>query len=147
MGILLVRHSDAVEGGGAVDDAARELTANGRARAEAAATALLAKGLAFDRFVTSPRVRALQTAEIYARRLGFRGPLEEMAELSFSAPAVDAARRLRSLAGNVAAFGHMPTIAEVVQLLSNERRAQPLETSEAVWIENEQIVFRLKPRG
>jgi phosphohistidine phosphatase SixA len=145
MGILLVRHSDAVEGGGPIDDASRWLSATGRRRAYAAATLLAGKGLVLDRFVTSPRVRAVQTAEIYAHVLGYRGAIEGVPELSFTAPAADAARVLRTLAGNVAAFGHMPTIAEIVQLLSNGRKARPLLTSEAVWIEGEEVAFRLEP--
>lgn len=145
MGILLVRHSDAVEGGGPIDDASRWLSAAGRRRAYAAATLLATRGLVLDRFVTSPRVRAVQTAEIYAHVLGYRGAIEGLPELSFTAPAADAARVLRAMRGNVAAFGHMPTIAEIVQLLSNARKARPLVTSEAVWIEGEDVVFRLEP--
>jgi phosphohistidine phosphatase len=145
MGILLVRHSDAVEGGGGIDDAARWLSGAGRARAHAAAKLLRGKGLAFDRFLASPRMRAVQTAEIYAQVLGFRGPVEALPELSFSEPAADAARALGELEGNVAAFGHMPTIAEIVQLLTKESRARPLVTSEAVWIEGGQVAFRLEP--
>jgi phosphohistidine phosphatase SixA len=45
MGILLVRHADAVEGGGDVDDAARWLSLAGRARALASAHKLRDKGL------------------------------------------------------------------------------------------------------
>lgn len=145
MGILLVRHSDAVEGGGGMDDAARWLSAGGRARARAAAQLLRGKGLRFDRFLTSPRVRAVQTAEIYAQVLGFRGPVEALPELSFSEPAADAARTLGALDGDVAAFGHMPTIAEIVQLLAGEPRPRALATSEAVWIEDGTVQFRLEP--
>lgn len=145
MGILLVRHSDAVEGGGRMDDAARWLSADGRARARAAAQLLRGKGLRFDRFLTSPRVRAVQTAEIYAQVLGFRGPVEALPELSFSEPAGDAARALGAIDGDVAAFGHMPTIAEIVQLLAGEPRPRALATSEAVWIEDGTVQFRLEP--
>jgi phosphohistidine phosphatase len=148
MGILLVRHSDAIDASQVSDDAARWLTAAGRARALAAAGLLKQKGLVFDRFVSSPRLRALQTAEIYAQQLSFQGAIEELPELSFTAPAEEAARALRGLgARHVAAFGHMPTIAEVVQLLANERSARGLATSEAVWIEGGRVVFRLAPPG
>ena len=145
MGILLVRHSDAVEGGGGIDDAARWLSAPGRARAHGAAQLLRGKGLSFERFVSSPRMRAVQTAEIYAQALGFRGVVEALPELSFSEPAADAARALAEIDGNIAAFGHMPTIAEIIQLLAKERRARPLVTSEAVWIEDGKVKFRLEP--
>jgi phosphohistidine phosphatase len=145
MGILLVRHSDAIEGNRSIDDSARWLSAAGRARAHAAAQLLSAKGIAFDRFVTSPRMRAVQTAEIYAQVLGFRGVVEALPELSFSEPAADAVRVLASIEGNVAAFGHMPTIVEIVQQLGGDPRARPLATSEAVWIEAGKVAFRLEP--
>ena len=145
MGILLVRHSDAVEGGGAIDDAARWLSSAGRRRARSAAELLRSRGLKFDRFLASPRVRAVQTAEIYAHALDYRGAIESVPELSFTASAADAARALRELPGNLAAFGHMPTIAEIVQLLTGEDHAQPLATSEAVWIDGGRVRFRLDP--
>lgn len=145
MGILLVRHSDAVPDNGEVDDAARWLLPAGRARALRAAEKLRAKGLTFERFLTSPRVRAVQTAELYARVLGFAGAIESLPALSFTVPAERAAEALRVYQGNVAAFGHMPTIAEIVQQLSGEARALPMSTSEAVWIERGRVVFRLPP--
>jgi phosphohistidine phosphatase len=145
MGILLVRHADAVQGGGDVDDAARWLSLAGRARALAAAQKLGEKGLTFARFLVSPRVRAVQTAELYARVLGFTGAVESLPALSFTEPAEHAVEALRAYKGNVAAFGHMPTIAEIVQRLSGEARAVSLATSEAVWIERGRVVWRLSP--
>jgi phosphohistidine phosphatase len=145
MGILLVRHADAVEGGGEVDDAARWLSLAGRKRALASAEALREKGLRFDRFLASPRVRAVQTAELYARVLGFNGAVESLPALSFSEPAERAVDALRAYKGNVAAFGHMPTIAEIAQRLAGEARAISLATSEAVFIERGRVVWRLAP--
>jgi phosphohistidine phosphatase SixA len=145
MGVLLVRHSDAVPESAEIDDAARWLSARGRTRALASAHALLAKGLAFDRFVASPRVRAIQTAELYAHVLGFAGEVESLPALSFSVPARAGIAALISLRGNVAAFGHMPTLAEIVRSLGNEPSTRALATSEAVWIEGGRVVFRLSP--
>jgi len=145
MGILLVRHADAVEGGGDVDDAARWLSPAGRARALASAHKLRGHGLVLQRFVTSPRVRAVQTAELYAHVLGFTGVVESLPELSFTVPAEQAVEALQRYKGNIAAFGHMPTIAEIVQRLSGGARATPFATSEAVWIERGRVVWRLPP--
>jgi phosphohistidine phosphatase len=143
MGILLVRHSDAVEGGGPIDDAARWLSGSGRKRALVAAEKLKAKGLVLDRFVSSPRVRAVQTAELFARVLGFSGVVESLPELSFSEPARAAAQALAALKGNTAAFGHMPTIAEIAGLLSGGKSPSGLATSEAIWIDDGKLVWRL----
>jgi phosphohistidine phosphatase SixA len=145
VGVLLVRHSDAVDGGGDVDDAGRWLSARGRTRALASAETLKGKGLRFDRFLASPRMRAVQTAELYVRVLGFSGVVECLPALSFSEPARDAIAALSGLSGNVAAFGHMPTLAEIVQGLAHEKQARGMATSEAVWIEAGRVVFRLPP--
>ena len=145
MGILLVRHSDAVSDTGAIDDAARWLTPRGRARALASARSLAGRGLSFDRFVASPRVRAIQTAELYAHVLGFTGVVECLPSLSFTEPPHEAVAALSALTGNVAAFGHMPTIADIARVLGHENQARSMATSEAVWIDAGRVVFRLPP--
>jgi len=147
MGILLVRHSDAVEGGGNIDDASRWLSGAGRQRALDTARLIRAKGLTLDRFVTSPRVRAVQTAELFAQVLGYRAEIESLPELSFTMPAKDAAQALAARKGNTAAFGHMPTIADILGLLSGSKGARGLATSEAVWIEAGKVVWRVDAPG
>jgi phosphohistidine phosphatase len=144
MGLLLVRHADAVEGGGEIDDASRWLSAEGRARARKVAAALAERGLVFTRLVTSPRVRAVQTAEIFAFELDFPGPIEVIPALSFTVPAARAKEALAKLGGNVAAFGHMPTIGELCALYSPQASTS-FAASEAVFLEDGQVRFRLEP--
>jgi phosphohistidine phosphatase SixA len=146
MGLLLVRHADAVEGGGEIDDAARWLSAEGRARARKVGAALAEKGLIFTKFVTSPRVRAVQTAEIFAFELDFPGPIEVIPALSFTVPAQRAREALAKLGGNVAAFGHMPTIGELCAMLSPQANTS-FAASEAVFLEDGHVRFRLDPAG
>ena len=143
MGILLVRHSNAVEGGGNIDDAARWLSGAGRKRALETARKLASKGLELDRFLTSPRVRAVQTAELFAQVLGHTGVIESLPELCYTRAAAEAAKALSALEGNTIAFGHMPTIAEIVGLLSGGKAARGLATSEAVWIEGGKVQWRV----
>jgi phosphohistidine phosphatase len=66
--IYLLRHGDAEAGDG--DDAARRLTAKGRAQAEAAGGALAALGAAIDCCLTSPKLRAAETARLAGAALG-----------------------------------------------------------------------------
>ena len=71
MRVYLLRHAIAVprqpkRGRG---DAERPLTREGRSRMERAARGMKALGIRFDLVLTSPLVRALQTAEIAARVL------------------------------------------------------------------------------
>jgi phosphohistidine phosphatase len=57
-------------------DGDRPLTRQGRARMRQAARGLLRLGVRFDVIVSSPLVRALQTAEVVAAELGYRSPVE-----------------------------------------------------------------------
>jgi phosphohistidine phosphatase len=58
--IYLLRHGHAEDGNG--DDAARRLTEKGERQAEAAGRALVALGEKIDACLTSPKVRAADTA-------------------------------------------------------------------------------------
>jgi phosphohistidine phosphatase len=60
--IWLLRHGDAEQGG--ADDASRRLTAKGERQARAAGAALAALGAKVERCLTSPKVRAAETARL-----------------------------------------------------------------------------------
>lgn len=66
--IYLLRHGDAEEGTG--DDAARRLTPKGERQARAAGEALRALGTEIDACLTSPKVRAADTARLACEKLG-----------------------------------------------------------------------------
>lgn len=65
--IYLLRHGDAEDGRG--DDAARRLTSKGERQAGAAGRALAALGAEIDACLTSPKVRAAETARIACEAL------------------------------------------------------------------------------
>lgn len=148
MGILLVRHAEAVQEQAGIDDLERWLSARGRAQAREVAHAVRAKGLTLSRFVASPRVRAVQTAELFAQELGFLGVVESMPALSYTVPPEHAARELKRLGAvqQVAAFGHMPTISEIAARLTTESRGAGLTLAEALWIDQGRIVWSVSPR-
>ena len=108
--IYLLRHGDAEDGDG--DDAARRLTPKGERQAAAAGRALAALGAEIDACLTSPRVRAAETARLACEALGIEP--EGAAELSggaFDALALAAGR------GDVLLVGHEPDFsAEVARL-------------------------------
>jgi phosphohistidine phosphatase len=64
--LYLIRHADALTIGerGITNDEERPLSETGEKQAEQAAKALQSKGILLDRLLTSPLVRARQTAEI-----------------------------------------------------------------------------------
>jgi len=144
MRILLVRHAEAESGEG-IDDAARNLSDYGRATAERVAAALLTQGLVPSAFVASPRLRTQQTAEIFAKVLGFQGRIENMPSLCYTRPAGPAARELGSRTGDVLAFGHMPTLAEISKLLGRGNGLSSFAPSEALMIESGRALWSLDP--
>lgn len=70
--LYLMRHGVALarESGGALDDAKRPLTPDGKAKMKQIAGGLGRLGFAVDWIVTSPLVRAVETAEIVAESVG-----------------------------------------------------------------------------
>ena len=148
MGILLVRHGEAVQERPGVDDAARWLSKAGRAQARDVAEQVRDQGLMPTRLLTSPRVRAVQTAELFAVVLGFRGAVECQPSLSYTVPAERAARDLSSYddGEDLAAFGHMPTLAEIASRLTGQQHQGGLALCEAMFVEDGRVVWSLKPR-
>lgn len=74
--LFLVRHSTAVEPAGRLD-ADRPLTTEGRFKMRRVVTILQSETRErFDQIITSPLVRAVQTAEILAGMPGFSGEIE-----------------------------------------------------------------------
>jgi phosphohistidine phosphatase len=84
MNLYLMRHGIAVAADqpGIESDSARPLTAKGTKRMRRAARGLRRLGISFDALLTSPLVRARQTAEIVADALGLEAQFEEIPELA-----------------------------------------------------------------
>jgi phosphohistidine phosphatase len=84
MNLYLMRHGIAVASDqpGMESDSERPLTPKGVKRMRQAARGLRRLGLSFDAILTSPLVRAHQTAEIVAETLGLEDQLEEISELA-----------------------------------------------------------------
>lgn len=108
--VYLLRHGDAEGGGG--EDAARALTAKGKRQAERAGLALAALGQKIDACLTSPKVRAADTARLACRAFGVEPEIaEELRGDGFDALTLAAGR------GEVLLVGHEPDFsAEVARL-------------------------------
>ena len=72
--IWLLRHGEAEEG---TPDAERKLTEKGEAQSRAAGAALKRLGLKLDACVSSPKVRALDTARLASEQLGVEATTDE----------------------------------------------------------------------
>ena len=115
MRLLVFRHGIAEEHAADGTDAARALTAEGVARTRAAARGLARFATPPDVILTSPKVRAAQTAQEAAAAFG--RDVEMLDELA-SGPPGDV---LRALAGRreeaVMIVGHEPMLSELVELV------------------------------
>ncbi len=112
MRLYLIRHADAVPRGTPkfADDARRPLSAEGLEQARRIAQGLKRLGIAVDAVVTSPLLRAVQTAEPTARAYGLDGELRRLDALRPEADPAEASGALRGLAAcqHVALVGHEP---------------------------------------
>jgi len=112
MKLYLVRHASASDA--AASDAERELTHDGRDEARIAGKALATLGAKPARILSSPLLRARQTAEIVANALEFTGEVESMDELANGTSTPSLLKALKPFAsdGDILLVGHMPSLAE-----------------------------------
>lgn len=113
--LYLVRHGLAAEQGPDYpDDNLRPLTDDGISRLRQEVHGLRALDVSFDRILTSPLVRARQTAEVLAAGLGFRAPLVVVEALGPGGrfEAVEAALSRLGPDRSVALVGHEPSIGQ-----------------------------------
>ena len=130
MDLLIVRHAIAFERDPQrwSDDGARPLTPEGKRRAKKAAAGLKRFTKPPERLLTSPLVRARQTAEILTEVAGWP-PAEEVAELSpEEAPQALLALLGRDRSKLVAIVGHQPGLGHLLNAcLLGEGRNLPVD--------------------
>ena len=117
MKCYLLRHGQAVDADAwQGSDFDRPLTAKGKTRVERAAKALAAWGLDLDVIVTSPLLRAQQTAAIVAEGLRFGGRIVEDARLGggFGPVVLADVLAVHGAANAVMLVGHEPALSRIV---------------------------------
>jgi phosphohistidine phosphatase len=123
--LYLVRHGIAVDPADpkAPPDPDRPLTAEGVKKTRSAALGLGALGVRPDILITSPYLRAAQSAEIFAEALEF--PVEKIRAseaLKPSANPADAVKEISRLrAKEVMCFGHAPHLDLLISVLAGSR--------------------------
>jgi phosphohistidine phosphatase len=128
MDLYLIRHADAVPVGeqGITDDFDRPLSAKGQRETQGLAAALSRRGVRLDKMVTSPLLRARQTAEGLIG--AWASPTLELCVCEDLAPAGKRrrmARFLRKLGGDsFALVGHQPDLGELAGWLIGSRSAR-----------------------
>ena len=118
--LYLIRHGLAAERGDEYpDDSKRPLTSEGIASLRKEVRALDALDIGFDHIITSPLVRAKQTAEVFAEHLKTKPSVSSSDSL---APAGSPAGVFQDLAkqarkGRIALVGHEPNLGELAARL------------------------------
>lgn len=135
--IYLLRHGDAEEGLG--DDAARRLTLKGEHQAEAAGRALAALAAKPDACLTSPKVRAADTARLACEALDLEPEIaEELRGGPFDSTALAAGR------GDVLLVGHEPDFSNEVARLSGAK--VKLRKGGLAVVDGSSLVALLRPK-
>ena len=115
MRLFLVRHAEAAPG---EPDALRELTPAGRDQARALGMELAANGIRPEVILTSPLVRARQTAETVSLAVGV--PVEIDERLGPGATAESVEEAVEGRGETVLAVGHQPDLPRIAAQLTGE---------------------------
>ncbi len=136
MRVTLIRHAEA--GDDAPRDEARALTVRGRDDARRLGRALHRRGVDFSLMVTSPLVRAVQTAEIVAAaikhddRILVSDLLVPEGAVSRVVAFLKSAARGVTPAPSIALVAHEPILSAVAAALIGKPRHPPLRKAEAL---------------
>ena len=122
--IYIIRHGIAAERGEAYpDDSKRPLIAKGIARLKREAKALDELGIAFDQIITSPLVRAKQTADVFAATMKSKPPVATTDALAPAGTPAAVTQELGRHAkkARIALVGHEPDLGELAAKLLGAR--------------------------
>jgi phosphohistidine phosphatase len=139
--LWLLRHGEAEPH--AADDDSRELTPRGEGQARAAGRALAALEMVFHGVYTSPKARALRTAQLACEALGLEPQVHAPLRDGFGAG--DARELL--LAGEdqrILVVGHNPDLAQVVYDMTGAR--VDFKKGAVAGVRDRELIALLRPR-
>lgn len=120
MELYLLRHAMAVDPSPELRDADRTVTDEGRERLRRSTRCWDSLGVVVDLILTSPLLRARETAEIAAKALGIADRIEVCPALAPSAAPVDIIKTLAPRCHDehrVMVVGHEPDLGRLISLL------------------------------
>jgi phosphohistidine phosphatase len=135
--IWLLRHGDAEDGS---PDEQRMLTPKGEHQARAAGAALAALGVEPSACLSSPRVRAADTARLACESLGAEVELVD----TLSGGSFDPEELAAGHDGDVILVGHEPDFSEAVQRLTGAR--VDLKKGGVAAVQNGELLALLRPK-
>ena len=148
--MLVLRHGEAgVKTDDIEKDDSRALTRSGRDEVEVIAASMLKLGVKLNSVATSPLPRALQTAQIVARRFKLLNKLEQWDELKPSGEVQAVYRRLtRQIKGsNLLLVGHEPQLSSMIGEIVSGRSGVNLVLKKAGLAKIEILGFKPKITG
>jgi phosphohistidine phosphatase len=128
--LYLIRHGVAAERGEEYpDDSKRPLTSDGIARLKKEAKALVELGVEFDQLLSSPLVRAKQTADVFSESMKGKPPIAIIDSLT---PAGSPAAVIQDLGkymrkARIALVGHEPNMGELAAFLIGAKVPLPFK--------------------
>jgi phosphohistidine phosphatase len=134
----LLRHGDAQDGS---PDAERPLTDKGRDQSRAAGAALRALGVEIDACLTSPKMRAADTARIACAELG---DIEPQLEPKLAGGPFDADALAAGLGDDVLLVGHDPDFSSAVHSLTGAQVR--MKKGGVAGIDRGELMVLLRPR-
>jgi phosphohistidine phosphatase len=135
--LWLLRHGDAADGS---PDAERPLTEKGTRQARNAGRALARLGVTVEACLTSPKVRAAQTARVACEALG----IEPQLEPKLSGGPFDAEALAAGLGDNVLLVGHDPDFSMAVHALTGAQVR--MKKGGLAGIEKGELMVLLRPK-
>jgi len=136
--IWLLRHGDAAEGS---PDAERPLTDKGREQSRAAGAALKAIGVELDACLTSPKVRAAETARLACEQLG---DVEPQLEPKLAGGPFDAEALAAGLGDDVLLVGHDPDFSAAVHSLTGAQVR--MKKGGLAGVDRGELIVLMRPR-
>jgi phosphohistidine phosphatase len=135
--LWLLRHGDAADGS---PDAERPLTDKGERQARDAGRALKALGVELDACLTSPKIRAAETARLACEPLG----IEPQHEPKLAGGPFDAAALAAGLGDNVLLVGHDPDFSMAVHALTGAQVR--MKKGGLAGVEKGELMVLLRPK-
>lgn len=135
--LWLLRHGDAASGS---PDAERPLTAKGRDQSRAAGLALQALGIELDACLTSPKIRARETAVLACEPF----VIEPATDERLAGGGFDPEELAAGLGSGVLLVGHDPDLSHAVRELSGARVS--MKKGGLAGIDRRELIVLLRPR-